>query len=395
MLRVDPSVTPSTAEPLTGSETPSRRSRSSSSDSEAPSDSGASDSSRLWLYEGAKAETYATKQWVLDVADKVSSLAADPLRAEGIACGGLRILEYGCGPAHASKALLRKLGAQRLHDSQQHCAPSDEAELAGGKGRHAHHAAAPPVIGPPSFPELYLCDLCPDMLAVAQRNLGRWAPASSITVHAGSAFDGDAQAAVRPEFTAWLPADLDVAFSSLVCEYLSAPQIKALGLQMWSRLRPNGVLLFVEWGKHEPYPAPWGEGVMHQEGISKAAWLRMVAELVAQIEEEDSWPSPCEHTAGAGAATTTTPVATSPLLPLNPSAAHTPHPTVVAAGSGSEGASVHPPPASPASSSDRPPRERVELTVGTMPVSHSHEQAVSSGDEIHFVLFRKRVVSPA
>jgi SAM-dependent methyltransferase len=335
---------------------------------------------------------------VLDVADKVSSLAADPLRAEGIACGGLRILEYGCGPAHASKALLRKLGAQRLHDSQHHRTPSADAVLTVGKGRRAHHAAAPPVSGPPSFPELYLCDLCPDMLAVAQRNLGRWAPASSITVHAGSAFEGAAQAAIRPEFTAWLPAELDVAFSSLVCEYLSAPQIKALGLQMWSRLRPNGVLLFVEWGKHDPYPAPWGEGVVHQEGISKAAWLRMVAELVAQIEEEDSLPSPWQEKAGAATTTggaTATPIATPPLKPLNSSAAHTPDPTVVAAGSGSAGASVHPSPASPASSSVRPLRERVELTVGTMPVSHSHEQVVSSGDEIHFVLFRKRVVSPA
>jgi SAM-dependent methyltransferase len=328
---------------------------------------------------------------VLDVADKVSSLAADPLRNEGIACGGLRILEYGCGPAHASKALLRKLGAQRLHDSKHHRTPSADAVLTVGKGRRAHHAAAPPALGPPSFPELYLCDLCPDMLAVAQRNLGRWAPASSITVHAGSAFEGAAQAAIRPEFTAWLPAELDVAFSSLVCEYLTAAQIKALGLQMWSRLRPNGVLLFVEWGKHDPYPAPWGEGVVHQEGISKTAWLRMVAELVAQIEGEDSDHSSGEETAGAGGATTT-PIAASPPLPLDSPAAHSRDPTVIAAGSRSEGASTHPSPASPAPSCGRPLRERVELSVGTMPVSHSHEQAVSSGDEIHFVLFRKRVV---
>jgi hypothetical protein len=114
-----------------------------------------------------------------------------------------------------------------------------------------------------------------------------------------------------PEFLSWmtLPPRIDVAYSSLVSEHLTFPQIEALSLLLLQKVPVGGMLAWYvsrinfmqnrrhsslpvrrfDWCEHFAYAAgdAVSAGVKHPRGIRKSQWLALAGRLVDAIETPD------------------------------------------------------------------------------------------------------------
>lgn len=179
---------------------------------------------------------------------------------------------------------------------------------------------------------------------------------------------------LTPEFRAWLPSRLDVAYSSLMCEYLTTEQIVALALALWVRLSEGGVVALFEWGEHFSYTGSDLDGIAHPTGISKAAWLRIAARIAEAVEDAEGRLAREEAVRQAGARER--------VLRGGALGTSIPNEAVAAA-------------AIAVAKFPMQPQHRVEVTCGTFPVTTAATQTVPSGDTVHYLVLKKVALAPA
>ena len=102
-----------------------------------------------------------------------------------------------------------------------------------------------------------------------------------------SAFESADSDRLSPSFLSWLPLHIDCAYSSLVAEYLSFPQMVALSRVLLDRLEDGGLLAWFDWCEHPAYAAEHSAGIHQPAGVKKADWARLAAVLVEHVEQAE------------------------------------------------------------------------------------------------------------
>lgn len=258
-------------------------------------------------YDEDTSARYAGSAWVAEVADKVVGVmaAARTFRARDL------VLDFGCGPGVTLERLLHADGAP--------------------------FASVPPRTA-------YMCDVSDDMVRLSRSLSSLRCPVQGVMCHRVEAFGSDGRG-LRDEFMEWLPARLDVAYASLVTEYLTREQTVTLCRELLTRLTDGGMLALFDWAEHFAYPPGSAEGVEHAGGMPKSYWLGLAAELCDSVEDPDRVARQQEFAGGM-------PPGNRPRFPT-------------------------------------PPAFRLAATVGTFLCERAHEQECASGDAVHYLVLVK------
>jgi hypothetical protein len=311
-------------------------------------------------YESDGADRYARQRWVREVARGVCATlsAYRPFCEEDI------IVDFGGGPG---------ITLEEIFYSK---------------------SVSAPIVGRTA----YLCDAASDMVRKSTHLATYRCPVKGVRCQQLNPFSSSHDAEVSAEFRAWLPHKVDVAYSSLVCEYLSWPQIESLTLTLWEKTPVHGIIGLFEWAEHFPYGRRDGAGIHHPAGISKAAWIALAGRVTEAIEAADA------RLASEGAERLR--LARSTLATASSAGASDTRSTVIAARDGTCGG-VNPQAAGQEADAllsaaciaarkfpSRPPF-RVEVHVGTFDVESAGEAAIPSGDAVHYLILRRAEVPAA
>jgi hypothetical protein len=311
-------------------------------------------------YESDGADRYARQCWVREVARGVCATLSTyrPFCEEDI------IVDFGGGPG---------ITLEEIFYSKSVSAPT--------VGRTA-----------------YLCDAAGDMVRKSTHLATYRCPVKGVRCQQLNPFSSSHDAEVSAQFQAWLPYRVDVAYSSLVCEYLSWQQIENLTLTLWAKIPVHGIIGLFEWAEHFPYGRADGAGIHHPAGISKAAWLALAGRVTEAIEAADA------RLAGEGIERLR--LARSTLATAASAGVSGTRSTVRAAAGGASSVADLQAAGQEAEAAldaaciaarkfpSKPP-SRVEVHVGTFDVESAGEAAIPSGDAVHYLILKRTAVPAA
>ena len=282
-------------------------------------------------YEDASV-SYASASWVHEVAEKVAEVMHTyrPFTRDDI------IVDYGCGPgvtlerifyinqtmknADHNQAVATAISPVPLTDSHSGLVENSGDLLL---GKHAR-----------------ICDISQSFVSMSRQLATIRCPLKGVWCEWLNAFESSQSAAVSEVFKTWLPEHIDVAYSSLVAEYLSFDQIVELSKVILDRLEDAGLLAWFDWCEHPPYPERHSAGIHHPKGLKKSEWAKLTSALVDYVEE----PTERLETHSASSSPES-------FLPL--------------------------------------PQWRLEVQMGSFDVVCANEQSVTSGNAVHYVLLKK------
>lgn len=88
-------------------------------------------------------------------------------------------------------------------------------------------------------------------------------------------------------FESIMKPEISCFMCSLVMEYLTEVQIKALIFFAINKLSVGGVIALCDWCEHFPYPSKYIDSIPHMRGFKKTYLLRIAAEVIDAIERPD------------------------------------------------------------------------------------------------------------
>ena len=219
---------------------------------------------------------YASARWVQEVADHVARAIHRfrPFTRDDI------IVDYGCGPGITLEKIFY------LNHSLQHTQHQPNPPPA------APAAAVPASVSDEPLALLgrhaRICDLSQQAISMSRNLASVRCPLKGVWCDWMTAFDGPTSDRLTSDFLAWLPPHIDVAYSSLVAEYLTFEQTLALSKVLLDRLEDDGVLAWFDWSEHPSYEPQHLAGIHQPTGLSKASWLRLASLLVDHVELPDA-----------------------------------------------------------------------------------------------------------